>query len=48
MINEAPVRLVGLSCLTAVPFPARDQSAETLPGAQGVAELFNFIVLLLF
>lgn len=36
------------SPLTAVPFPAPDQSAETLPGAQGVAELFNFIVLLLF
>lgn len=31
--------------LAAVPFPALLRSAETLPGAQGVAELFNFIVL---
>lgn len=33
--------------VAAVPFPAPGQSAESLPGAQGVAELFNFIVLLL-
>lgn len=30
-----------------LPAAAPDQFAETLPGAHGVAELFNFIVLLL-
>lgn len=49
MINGAPVWWVDPVPfpLAPVPFPALDQSAETLPGAQGVAELFNFIAVLL-
>jgi len=34
-------------CVAFLPGAAPDQRTETLPGAHGVAELFNFIVLLL-
>lgn len=47
MINEASLAGRWVDPVSFLPAAAPDQFAETLPGAHGVAELFNFIVLLL-
>lgn len=46
MTNEAPLVGRWVDPVPFLPAAAPDQFAETLPSAHGVAELFNFIVLL--
>lgn len=47
MTDEAPLVGRWVGPVPFSPVAALDQFAETLPSAHGVAELFNFLVLLL-